>query len=85
VKPLVESEPAVIASVADEHKQTLEYVRRAVGETAAPLHSYFALVADDPSVQIVNICPDLVPRTNAERHRMGGLAAASAAAAAGVL
>ena len=26
-----------------------------VGETAAPLHSYFALVADDPSVQIVNI------------------------------
>ena len=30
-------------------------MRRAVGKTAAPLHSYFALVADDPSVQIVSI------------------------------
>ncbi|MEO6013839.1 MAG: bifunctional 2',3'-cyclic-nucleotide 2'-phosphodiesterase/3'-nucleotidase [Devosia sp.] len=55
VKPLVESEPKVIESIATEHQATLEYVRRPVGETAAPLHSYFALVADDPSVQIVNI------------------------------
>jgi hypothetical protein len=30
-------------------------VRRAVGKTDAPLHSYFALVADDPSVQVVSI------------------------------
>jgi 2',3'-cyclic-nucleotide 2'-phosphodiesterase / 3'-nucleotidase len=37
-----------------EHEETLAYVRRAVGKTAAPLHSYFALVADDPSVQIVS-------------------------------
>jgi 2',3'-cyclic-nucleotide 2'-phosphodiesterase / 3'-nucleotidase len=28
-------------------------VRTPVGKTSAPLHSYFALVADDPSVQIV--------------------------------
>jgi len=54
VKALVESEPKVLASVQKEHDATLEYVRRPVGETAAPLHSYFALVADDPSVQIVN-------------------------------
>jgi 2',3'-cyclic-nucleotide 2'-phosphodiesterase / 3'-nucleotidase len=55
VVPKVESEPEVLASVAADHDATLEYVRRPVGETAAPLHSYFALVADDPSVQIVNI------------------------------
>jgi 2',3'-cyclic-nucleotide 2'-phosphodiesterase/3'-nucleotidase len=55
VVPTVESETEVEASIASEHEATLEYVRRAVGETAAPLHSYFALVADDPSVQIVNI------------------------------
>ena len=55
VVPTVESEPEVLESIASEHEATLEYVRRAVGETAAPLHSYFALVADDPSVQIVNI------------------------------
>lgn len=55
VQPLVESEGEVLAAAQTDHDETLAYVRRAVGETAAPLHSYFALVADDPSVQIVNI------------------------------
>ncbi|MDA8747085.1 bifunctional 2',3'-cyclic-nucleotide 2'-phosphodiesterase/3'-nucleotidase [Litoreibacter sp.] len=52
---LVESDETVLASVQQEHDETLEYIRRAVGKTDAPLHSYFALVADDPSVQIVSI------------------------------
>jgi 2',3'-cyclic-nucleotide 2'-phosphodiesterase/3'-nucleotidase len=46
-------QPVLDATMAD-HEETLAYVRRAVGKTAAPLHSYFALVADDPSVQIVS-------------------------------
>lgn len=54
VTALVEDVPEVLASVQGIHDATLEYVRRAVGKTSAPLHSYFALVADDPSVQIVN-------------------------------
>ncbi|MGB3554857.1 MAG: bifunctional 2',3'-cyclic-nucleotide 2'-phosphodiesterase/3'-nucleotidase [Jannaschia sp.] len=53
-KPLVESEEAVLDATRADHEATLEYVRRAVGKTDAPLHSYFALVADDPSVQIVS-------------------------------
>lgn len=54
----------VIADVADnknvieaakaDHEATLAYVRTPVGKTSAPLYSYFALVADDPSVQIVS-------------------------------
>ncbi len=52
--PLVESQQSVLDSVAKEHDETLAYVRRAVGKTSAPLHSYFSLVADDPSVQIVS-------------------------------
>ncbi len=52
--PLVDSQQAVLDSVKDDHEATLAYIRRAVGKTAAPLHSYFALVADDPSVQIVS-------------------------------
>ena len=52
--PLVESDNAVLASVQKTHDETLEYVRTAVGQTDAKLHSYFALVADDPSVQIVS-------------------------------
>ncbi|QBF32299.1 bifunctional 2',3'-cyclic-nucleotide 2'-phosphodiesterase/3'-nucleotidase [Thalassococcus sp. S3] len=55
VTPLVEDDAAVIAAVQTDHDETLAYVRRAVGKTDAPLHSYFALVADDPSVQIVSI------------------------------
>ncbi|WP_420809856.1 bifunctional 2',3'-cyclic-nucleotide 2'-phosphodiesterase/3'-nucleotidase [Donghicola eburneus] len=54
ITPLVESDDAVLASVRQEHNETLDYVRRAVGKTSAPLYSYFALVADDPSVQIVS-------------------------------
>jgi len=54
VKALVENEAEVTAAAQTDHDETLQYVRRAVGKTAAPLYSYFALVADDPSVQIVS-------------------------------
>lgn len=55
ITALVEDTPAVLSAVQAEHDATLDYVRRAVGKTEAPLYSYFALVADDPSVQIVSI------------------------------
>ncbi|TKH44904.1 bifunctional 2',3'-cyclic-nucleotide 2'-phosphodiesterase/3'-nucleotidase [Paenibacillus terrae] len=40
-------------AVKDEHKGTLDYVRQPVGTATAPINSYFALVQDDPSIQIV--------------------------------
>ncbi|MGM7634540.1 bifunctional 2',3'-cyclic-nucleotide 2'-phosphodiesterase/3'-nucleotidase [Bacillus sp. Hm123] len=52
-KPTVESDPAIVDAVKHEHEGTLEWVRSAVGTTTAPINSYFALVQDDPSVQIV--------------------------------
>lgn len=55
ITPLVSSIAAIEQAARPEHDATLAYVRRAVGKTDAPLHSYFALVADDPSVQIVSI------------------------------
>jgi 2',3'-cyclic-nucleotide 2'-phosphodiesterase/3'-nucleotidase len=54
IVPTVESDEAVLESVSAEHEATLAYVRTPVGKTSAPLYSYFALVADDPSVQIVS-------------------------------
>ena len=54
VTPTVESLAAVEEAVKDDHEKTLAYIRAPVGETSAPLYSYFALVADDPSVQIVS-------------------------------
>ncbi|MCJ8140780.1 bifunctional 2',3'-cyclic-nucleotide 2'-phosphodiesterase/3'-nucleotidase [Falsirhodobacter halotolerans] len=55
VKPLVEDFAPAIAATADAHTATLAYVRAEVGQSDAPLHSYFAQVADDPSVQIVGL------------------------------
>ncbi|MFH1794314.1 MAG: bifunctional 2',3'-cyclic-nucleotide 2'-phosphodiesterase/3'-nucleotidase [Pseudomonadota bacterium] len=44
----------IVDALKQDHEATLAYVRRPVGKTSAPLYSYFALVADDPSVQIVS-------------------------------
>jgi 2',3'-cyclic-nucleotide 2'-phosphodiesterase / 3'-nucleotidase len=52
--PTVKDAKEVVDAVKADHDATLVYVRRPVGKTAAPLFSYFALVKDDPSVQIVN-------------------------------
>ncbi|KQZ13561.1 2', 3'-cyclic nucleotide 2'-phosphodiesterase [Mesorhizobium sp. Root554] len=53
-KATVEDDQRVVDALKEDHEATLEYVRRPVGKTSAPLYSYFALVADDPSVQIVS-------------------------------
>lgn len=52
--PVVEPDKAVLNAVKSAHKGTLGYVRGPVGETTAPINSYFALAQDDPSVQIVS-------------------------------
>ena len=49
-----DADPAILAAVKADHEETLAYVRAPVGESSAPINSYFALVADDPSVQIVS-------------------------------
>lgn len=48
------ADPTVIAIANEAHQGTIAYVRNQVGTTTAPITSYFALVKDDPSVQIVN-------------------------------
>ena len=55
IKALAADYAPAIAATAAVHAATLDYVRAEVGQTSAALHSYFALVADDPSVQIVNL------------------------------
>jgi 2',3'-cyclic-nucleotide 2'-phosphodiesterase/3'-nucleotidase len=54
VKPLVAVDPAVLAAAQKAHDETLTYVRSPVGDIASPINSYFALIADDPSVQLIN-------------------------------
>ncbi|MEH6403799.1 MAG: bifunctional 2',3'-cyclic-nucleotide 2'-phosphodiesterase/3'-nucleotidase, partial [Sneathiella sp.] len=51
--PLVDADPAILEAVKEEHEATIAYMREGVGTTTAPINSFFALVADDPSIQIV--------------------------------
>ncbi len=51
---LVATDEALLKAILPEHEATIEYVNKPVGETTAPIFSYFALVKDDPSVQILN-------------------------------
>jgi 2',3'-cyclic-nucleotide 2'-phosphodiesterase/3'-nucleotidase len=53
-RALVAADPRVAELVAEEHAGTLAYVRAEVAQTRVPIHSYFAQVADDPSVQLVS-------------------------------
>ena len=52
-KPLVDADPLVMQQIGAEHMQTLAYVRGQVARSETPIFSYFAQVADDPSVQLV--------------------------------
>ncbi len=52
-KPLVDADPKVAALVAEEHAGTLAFMRAPLGESRSPIHTYFSLVGDDPSVQLI--------------------------------
>lgn len=50
---LVGPDEQILDAIREDHEATLAYVRRGVGVISASIDSYFALVRDDPSVQIV--------------------------------
>ena len=50
---LADADPEILQAVKEDHEATVDYVRQPVGTTTADIHSYFALVQDDPSIQIV--------------------------------
>lgn len=52
-KAAVAPDPLVAELIKTEHEGALAYVRSEVARTSLPIQSYFAQVADDPSVQIV--------------------------------
>jgi 2',3'-cyclic-nucleotide 2'-phosphodiesterase / 3'-nucleotidase len=51
---LVASDASVLEAARAGHDATLAYVRTPVGRLAVPLHTYLALIADDPTVELVN-------------------------------
>ena len=51
---LITPDPRIARAVKAAHEGTLAYVRGKVADLAAPINSYWALIQDDPSVQLVN-------------------------------
>ena len=52
-KSVAAADPLVEQTLTEAQAGTLEYVRNKVAFSSAPIYSYFALVGDDPSVQVV--------------------------------
>ncbi|WP_052352963.1 bifunctional 2',3'-cyclic-nucleotide 2'-phosphodiesterase/3'-nucleotidase [Neobacillus dielmonensis] len=53
-KSHVPADKDILKEIFPEHQATIDYVNQPVGETTTPIFSYFALVQDDPAVQIIN-------------------------------
>ncbi|MFN0183229.1 MAG: bifunctional 2',3'-cyclic-nucleotide 2'-phosphodiesterase/3'-nucleotidase [Aquabacterium sp.] len=79
-KPLAQPDPAVEALVRAEHEATLAYMRAEIARTTAPITSYFAQVADDPSVQVVSAAQMAFARQALAGTPHAGLPVLSAAA-----
>jgi 2',3'-cyclic-nucleotide 2'-phosphodiesterase/3'-nucleotidase len=79
-KAIVGDDQKLVDALKEDHEATLAYVRRPVGKTSAPLYSYFALVADDPSVQIVSQAQTWYIKDLLKETQWKGLPVLSAAA-----
>ncbi len=78
--PLVEPDQDVLDAVAADHGDTLEWIRAPIGMITAPIHSYFALVQDDPSIQIVTDAQKAYVEAQIQGTELEGLPVLSAGA-----
>jgi 2',3'-cyclic-nucleotide 2'-phosphodiesterase/3'-nucleotidase len=79
-KSLADVDQSIVDAVKDDHDHTVEWVRSAVGTTTAPIHSFFALVQDDPSIQIVTNAQKWFVEKNIKGTEYDGIPVLSAGA-----
>ncbi len=77
---LADADKAVLDAVKEDHDHTVEWVRSAVGKTSSPIFSYFALVQDDPSIQIVTNAQKWFVEKNVKGTEYDGIPVLSAGA-----
>jgi 2',3'-cyclic-nucleotide 2'-phosphodiesterase/3'-nucleotidase len=78
--PLVEPDADVLAAVNSDHQGALEWIRTPIGMISEPIHSFFARVQDDPSIQIVTDAQKARVETLIEGTELAGLPVLSAGA-----
>ncbi|MEJ6004464.1 bifunctional 2',3'-cyclic-nucleotide 2'-phosphodiesterase/3'-nucleotidase [Paucibacter sp. AS339] len=79
-RALVPADPVVAYVIAQEHGETLAHMRAQVAHSSTPIHSYFAQVLDDPSVQLVAQAQLAYMRRAVQGTDLEGLPLLSAAA-----
>lgn len=79
-KSLVQPSAAIASAVKTQHEGTLTYVRGKVADLTAPINSYWALVQDDPSVQLVSNAQAAYVKNALKDTQYGNLPVLSAAA-----
>lgn len=52
-QPCVPADPAITRLVQGHHRRLLRHIRRPIGDSLVPLHSYFALIGPDAGLQLV--------------------------------
>ncbi len=77
---LADADKAIVDAVKEDHDKTIEWVRSAVGKTSSPIFSYFALVQDDPSIQIVTNAQKWFVEKNVKGTEYEGIPVLSAGA-----
>lgn len=77
---LVQPDTAIQQAVAEEHAETLDYIRAPVGQTTLAVNSFFAQVMDDASVQLVNDAQIWYVKQQMQGSEYEGLPVLSAAA-----
>ncbi|WP_103108285.1 bifunctional 2',3'-cyclic-nucleotide 2'-phosphodiesterase/3'-nucleotidase [Brevibacillus reuszeri] len=77
---LADADKSILDAVKEDHDHTVEWVRSAVGKTASPIFSYFALVQDDPSIQIVTNAQKWFVEKNIKGTEYDGIPVLSAGA-----
>ena len=73
-------DPTVMATIAQIHRRTIKYMRAPVGKTTLAIHSYFSLIRDDASVQLVNNAQRWYTQQHIQGSRYGKLPVLAAAA-----
>ncbi|MGG4445778.1 bifunctional 2',3'-cyclic-nucleotide 2'-phosphodiesterase/3'-nucleotidase [Brevibacillus sp. HB1.2] len=77
---LADADKTIVDAVKEDHDKTVEWVRSAVGKTSSPIFSYFALVQDDPSIQIVTNAQKWFVEKNVKGTEYEGIPVLSAGA-----
>ncbi|MCS7462929.1 bifunctional 2',3'-cyclic-nucleotide 2'-phosphodiesterase/3'-nucleotidase [Paenibacillus doosanensis] len=80
IVPLADADEEVANAVKDDHEATLAYIRGPVGATTAQITSYFAVVQDDPSIQILTNAQKWYVEKHIEGTELDGIPVLSAGA-----